>query len=477
MKALDDQIAQLRNDVKITQQEIESKSTARRNLIDEQRRLIEQLKPSGSRAAKLREERKRLLDQVKAIGELRGRKIDELTKLKEKLPPKLESRGSGSGDNNNKTFNLKNVLENIDLEIIKHENKLKVTSMSLTEEKKVIQEIGNLKNAKAVAKEYDQQRQKLQVELDAEKADKAKMSEQIKDLDEQITQIRDNDGKYQKELEEIRNKIKTLGDELPGLIAKRDALRTQIDQCYADKSEVNKRRNEDEAEFTVYMDKVREARAEQRAKLSEIRAVERAEKAKERAVEQLTETPFEEELEVCDRLISYLEQFVPKADAAVDKPDEQPAEPTPNANAKFGPKEGERILKRDDDDEDLFKTKGKGKPKQAPKPKTTSYKPDTVLKHQWNVLTQFELLSLGTPLTAGDASKSIDELKQKKEHFVKLGVEKKKQLEAQVAKQRAEDAAKAAAEASSSGAGDDDAKDDTANDDDNGDGSLVEASA
>lgn len=475
MKALDDQIVALKEDVRSTQQALDAKNARRKDLIEEQRRLLDHLKPTSATRNQLRTDRAKLVQEIKNLGDLRTRKLDELTKLREKLPQQKKPAGapaaSGSGATGEKEkergFNLKNMLENIDLDIIKLENKLRVTSMTLQEEKKLVQEIGALKSAKQVAKDYDQQQHKLQSDLDGQKAERASLSERIKAIDDQLDQIQGNSGEQQKRLEDVRAEIKQINDSIPGILDKRDALRTEIDELYAKKKEVAKRKGEEEAQFTVYMDKVREARAEQRSKLNEQRAVDRLEKQKERAVEKLQETFFEAELDDCDRLISYLEQFLPKADETSEK------EAAPQVDVEAKLKAGERLLKRDDDDEALGAFKGKQKPKGKKAPKAqTNAKPDTTLKHQINVLVEFEKLSLSTPSTYGAVPQAIQDLKQKKEHFIKLGIEQKKQLEAQVAKQRAEDAAKAEA-AGSSGTGDDATTDDTTA----GEGTLVEASA
>jgi len=158
---------------------------------------------------------------------------------------------------------------------------------------------------------------------------------------------------------------------------------------------------------------------------------------------------------------------LPKPDEAEDKD----SAPAGSSEDKLAPKEGERILRRDADDEGGLASLGKGKqkPKGKKPAKAQSLKPDAQLKHQINVLVEFEKLSLAVPSTAGAVPQAIQELKQKKEHFKKLGVEEKAKLEAQVAKQKAEDAAKAAA--AGSGTSDD------ATSTPSGDGTLVEASA
>lgn len=473
MKALDDQIAALKEEVRSTQQALDGKNTRRKDLIDEQRRLLDHLKPTSATRNQLRTDRAKLVQEIKNLGDLRTRKLDELTKLREKLPQQKKpagapaAAGSATGEKEKeKGFNLRGMLENIDLDIIKLESKLRVTSMTLQEEKKLVQEIGTLKSAKQVAKDYDQQQHKLQADLDGQKAERASLSARIQAIDEQLEQIQASNGDQQKRLEEVRAEIKEINDSIPGILDKRDALRDDIDDLYAKKKDISKRKGEEEAQFTVYMDKVREAKAEQRSKLNEQRAVDKLEKQKERAVEKLQETPFEAELDDCDRLISYLEQFLPKADETSVR---EEAAPQVDVEAKL--KAGERLLKRDDDEDEAlgaFKGKQKPKGKKPPKAQTTS-KPDTILKHQINVLVEFEKLSLSTPSTYGAVPQAIQDLKQKKEHFIKLGVEQKKQLEAQVAKQRAEDAAKG----SSSGAGEDATTDDTTA----GEGTLVEASA
>jgi uncharacterized coiled-coil DUF342 family protein len=432
VKAFDDKIQHLTNQLKDVQTRINTANRDKGALYAKKEEIFAQLKGIGAAVAQAKENRKKFVNEIKSLSETRARKLEELQKLKEKLPPKL--RGEGRG------FNLKATLDDIDLKIGKLENKLKVSTLTLAEEKAVVAKISSLLNAKKVAKEYDQEWQKIRGTLDSDnqpsQEKRSHLSALIKEQEDKIVEVRASEEKLQKELEDVRNKLKQVTDSIPGLLEKREQLRQEKDQTFAARGEVFKRKNEAEAQFKEYMVKVNEVRAVEWKKNQEKRAVERAQRAEEDLKNQLNAIPFEEERSTCDVLIAYLQQYLIKPEE-----EEEHAENNNNpTTASPATPEGAVVLKRDEVEQFA---PVKAKAKKQKKPKAPVLKPDSLLKHDLAVLRQFEILSLACPLKAADVPKSIEDINLKKEHFTKLGVEKKKQLEAEYARKQEEKAKEA----------------------------------
>jgi len=432
VKAFDDKIQHLTNQLKDVQTRINTANRDKGALYAKKEEIFAQLKGIGAIVAQAKDNRKKFVNEIKSLSEIRTRKLEELQKLKEKLPPKL-IRGEGRG------FNLKATLDDIDLKIGKLENKLKVSTLTLAEEKAVVAKISSLLNAKKVAKEYDQEWQKIRGTLDSDnqpsQEKRGHLSAMIKEQEDKIAEVRGTEEKLQKELEDVRNKLKQVTDSIPGLLEKREQLRQEKDQTFTARGEVFKKKNEAEAQFKEYMVKVNEVRAEEWKKNQEKRAVERAQRAEEDLKNQLNAIPFEEERSTCDVLIAYLQQYLIKPEE-----EEEHVENNNTTTASPATPEGAVVLKRDEVEQ--FAPM-KAKAKKQKKPKAPALKPDSLLKHDLAVLRQFEILSLACPLKAADVPKSIEDINQKKEHFTKLGVEKKKQLEADYARKQEEKAKEA----------------------------------
>lgn len=432
MDAMKGEKTKINNELKDIQRIIDTKAVAKKNLLAEQQQVKDQLKALNQGTSKIREERKKIFGGMKSMNETRQRKFDELKQIKEKLPFKIDKD----------QFNLERILQNIDLEISKLERSLKTTQMTLPEEKKIIAEIGTLTNSKKVAKEYDQLLSKAKAAIDSDKPETAKLRQDLKEQEDELRSAKDQEAALRQSLETIRLKIQDNGKDLPDLFAKRDGFHKRIGEMNTRMNELRKTRDEQEVAYEGYMKQYNEAYKEEKKKHNEKRAVERAEREKEKNKERLNEIPFEEELNMCDRLIAYLEGLLPKEDvvtttAATTTSDGHPA---PDATVE----EGVVVHKKTDEEEPtLWEKKNKGKGKQPQKKQRNPVvRADATLKHQWDVFAKFEKLSLLPPVKINEIEKAIQDLKGKKVHYTKLGEEKLKQLAELVAKQAAEDKAK-----------------------------------
>jgi uncharacterized coiled-coil DUF342 family protein len=438
LKQFDEQMNKLRSELNETQKQIDGTIENRKKLLDEQRTLIEQLKARRANIDKFKEGKKKFFDERKSHEEFRKKKIEELNKLKDKLPAKL--RGAGP-------FNLKATLDSIDLKIHKLESKLKVTTMSLHDEKQVVSKISTLNAAKKLARDYDQEWQRAQGTLRSDDKPQEKGRSLVKEADENIAAAQVELNKLSLQLDGVRAKINGLNDTFQELVKKRDQLRQEREGVYQKRLASLQKRDEEEKKFGEYMSQLNEFRSIEREKLSAKKAEEREKRQNEHLMAQLNATQFEDELETCDRLIKYLGQFHIKEETPAEPVDTQAATPAPSTSAPAAPSVPDDmvVLKRDDDEGAPLKSKQRKQPR---KPKAAALKPDSVLKHDLGVFRDFEMLSLAVPMVAAEVTKAVQDIKQKKERYVQLGVEKKKQLEIQIAKmieeQKQKDAALAA---------------------------------
>jgi len=294
----------------------------------------------------------------------------------------------------------------IDAEISKLRNRQETTSMSLSEEKRLIKEIDVLQQSKHVLgdlKEKDagidnakEQRKNIAVdmnakdkEIDAVQVDidvKQKIVDAMKDTE---AEAKKNLGSLKDEREVIRKEIGDLIDERNKL---RDAFREQNDQWYDYQRAVK-------AQKKLKYDEEKKKRDEEKA---EWVAAKEAEEAKK--------IPYEEEMVLCDYLANYLS----KTYLGDDQAGQEETKKEEVIVVKDDPFAGFAPLKKDDSA--VFLKMGAGK---KPRVRATKKKAAPVFKLNVDSFEQFGLLGLTPPTSLDAVQNSVDELKAKKDYYSK----------------------------------------------------------
>jgi hypothetical protein len=245
--------------------------------------------------------------------------------------------------------------------------------------------------------------------------------EKIKEKDQLLNSLKDQEQQQRKILADIREKKASQTVDIPALIDERNAA---FEKMKALRDEVKELRAEFRAKEDEFWEREREWK-EQRAveqKLAyEKREAERRERdevRKQRELQNFVE-PYTDEIILCDQLSSYLQKYS-------HTPEETPA-PSQKAEILAPKGVGDVIqCKKNRNDEELegwfagYGVKGKGKGKKGRAPQAPKGREKERISLSLDALTSFEKVALSPPTVIGDAAKSIEDLKAKKENFLKL---------------------------------------------------------
>jgi uncharacterized coiled-coil DUF342 family protein len=417
MDAIQDKINLCKNELDKIKNASDDKRSFREVLFRDQDALRNELKELENKINLINEERQRVFKQLQEARRVKKLKWDEANKFKAKL---ATDRPFGAGDDDDDdTYNRK-----LEEQIKKLEGTLSAQSVSLAEEKKLVSQIDQLQQAKKYYKEYKNMRslikqddivinelkaslEKVKVEFESLKANKDELKEKLNQINTKITNSKADIPTVANNREQFRIQLKQLQDDLN---QERNALQ-----------EYRNKRNEEKRE------RIRQEREKERQRRTE-QAEKRKEKEAERQKKELLQVPYQDEMDLCDKLISYLESLLPKkqdaAASSVHSPNSSVPSSLPNAPEGYA-------LKKEEDDRFTSKSKKQNK-------KTKSVvKSSQDLKHVVDVFLEFETLSLAPPSKASDVEASIILVRAKKEHYQKLSEAKIKQRQDNDASQNA----------------------------------------
>ncbi|KAH9530454.1 hypothetical protein CY35_20G002000 [Sphagnum magellanicum] len=308
-------------------------------------------------------------------------------------------------------------VEQIDEEIKKLEYRLSHTSLTLQEEKKVLQQIKDLTKSRDFVKDYTNQMENMS----HDEGSRSALVEKIKEKDQLLNSLKDQEQQQRKILADIREKEASQTVDIPALIDERNAA---FEKMKALRDEVKELRAEFQAkedEFWEREHEWKEQRAVERKLAYKKREAERRERDEVRKQRELLNfvEPYTDEIILCDQLSSYLQKYS-------HTPEETPA-PSQKAEILAPKGVGDVIqCKKNRNDEELegwfagYGVKGKGKGKKGRAPQAPKGREKERISLSLDALTSFEKVALSPPTIIGDAAKSIEDLKAKKENFLKL---------------------------------------------------------
>ncbi|KAL3680985.1 hypothetical protein R1sor_023941 [Riccia sorocarpa] len=342
------------------------------------------------------DEKKALREELDAADKTRERMRADARSLREKLPYVR--------------------VEQIDEEIKKLEYRMTHTSLTLQEEKKLLQQVKDLTKSRDFVKDYNERMELITLD----EASRAEMVQKIREKDELLSGLKARQEEQRKLMARLKERDAAQAVDIPVLIEERN---NAFEKTKALREKVKEIRAEFRAREDEYYERERqwrEQQAIQRRKDYEKREAERKEREKirkERELENFVE-PYTDEIIICDQLISYLQKHAPVVEEA--------SSTAPVKAEIVAPKGVGNVLiskkSRNDDELDGWfsgsSNKGKGKKSRAPT--ATKSKEKEKLSLSLDVLTSFQKVKLSPPTTVGDAPKSIEEVKLKKEEYVKM---------------------------------------------------------
>ena len=332
--------------------------------------------------------------------------------------------------------------EQIDAEVARIEDQISHETMSLKEEKVLVERIKQLNKMKDAAKAMaakqaqitgtDGSRKAMQekakakdAEINANKAEQQKLKNEI----DKIRGVEGGNNRNKKENGKSSNGGDNFNKNMKALESERDGAYKQILKI---RKEMDDLRDDFKKKNIEWMKREKAFRAERDAEYAlEKKAAEERKKQWER---ENAPEPFEAEISSCDQLVSFLQKFVPK---------NVPVEPLSSKDgsaedfaAKFS---GLKMVnKRDKDEEmdDLLSMTGtltKAKKNKVNAMKNAGPRPpkDTdKVNLSLDAHGMFGKVGISAPLTVGEVSKVVELLKEKKEEFLEKRKVKKERIAA-----------------------------------------------
>jgi len=312
-------------------------------------------------------------------------------------------------------------VEQIDEAIQKYEDRVQHSSLSLSEEKKILDDIRKLKASRAAVGDYSSKLESLA----QDDTTRSGIQAEIKALDEGINKVRAEEDVLRKELADLREKEQDKNSDIPALIAERDECREVCKQAYEKIKDLRAEHDVVWQEFKAQEKIWRVQNDEDRARRREEMAAERAARDAARAARaaELAPEPFDKEITMCEQLTAYLTRFI---DAQAGPTQEQVSK-----SSEVAPLDGMQVFARKKDDKDDWLAgagagkKGKGKAKKA----TTEPAPVKMV-HSLDMLDAFATLSISVPTSAAAVTEALPVVEAKKVAFLK------KREEAKAAKEK-----------------------------------------
>jgi uncharacterized coiled-coil DUF342 family protein len=346
----------------------------------------------STEARGLREERKGYFDQLGAMRAAREKMQAQLKAMRDQMGP------------------MKSV-EDMDKKIRQMEQKQSTTSMTLSQEKELVKEIETLKSMRKEAGKFEQARSKA----DKGKDDGAKgdISSKLDESKEKLAALNAQMDEQKKVLEKLQQQDKSQQTraQIPAILRELDACSAEIDGCFTRIRALRADFREKNNQWFEYSKVLRAQRAEQRAKEAEERRKAWEEKQAEIEAEEAKKVPWEEEMALCNYLITdYLSKLM-GGDGAAPKVEEAA---TPELD-------GLQPMRREQ--ETFMVLPGAKKKKFGKKKKRAT------LTHSVDTVETFGVIGLTPPISMDAVPASIDAVKAKLEEYKVKPREPKKKKE------------------------------------------------
>lgn len=291
----------------------------------------------------------------------------------------------------------------IDEEIKKLKRRQETTSMSLGEEKRLIKEM----EAMEASKKYLADVASSETSIGDVKDQRAALQDLIASKNKEIDAVQEEITKKQAYMDSMKDTENESRQNLTALKEERNALSKEIGEVM---DERNAKRNEFRDANNKWYDYQRAVKAQRKMQMEErLQKEKEEEEAYQKALEEeeAKKVPYEEEKALCDYLIGYLTKSYLDTDKKTEEKVSEVKKVENDPFAGFKP-----VNKKVDD---MFLRVGKP----LKKPRVRHSKKNAVPQFKLSVheFEQFGFLNLSPPTKLEEVTKSVEELKAKKEWF------------------------------------------------------------
>jgi len=349
-------------------------------------------------------------DAMQVLRKKKGEMIDEKRTIRAELDVLKQVGDKLVKDKKDAKSSVRfNSVEEIEAEIKKLQKLQETTSMSLTEEKKLIKEMDALMGSKDKVKDLKSK----DASLDGVKKQRGSVMDNIKAKDKEIDAVT-------KEMDEIGAKIKSLSEKetdkrsiLDALFKERDGFKKEISVVLKEKDAL---RDDYREQNNSWWNSQRAVKAQRQMQYEEEKTVREEEKAayiKKKEEEELKKIPYEEEQGLCDYLAEYLERTYLNGGSSESKVSVKKEDVIA---VKEDPFAGMSTFVKKNDEEFFSKGKGKKKKRQRAAKKASAAAPFTLSVDSFE---QFGSIGLSPPTKLEQVEAAVKELREKKEWFSK----------------------------------------------------------
>jgi uncharacterized coiled-coil DUF342 family protein len=297
-------------------------------------------------------------------------------------------------------------VEKIDEEIKKLQERQETTSMSLSEEKNLIKEIGTLQKSKDLVASFKQ----ADLSIDDSKLQRKVISDQLRAKDKEIDLVQADIEVKQKVLDDMKSTQDVQRSVVDDMKKERETLKQDIGDKLKERNEVRDTFREANNKWYDYQRAVKAQRKMKYDEEKKQREDEEQQRKLEWEAEEAKKIPYEEEQELCTALADYLTRtYIAKEDD--DKKDETAKNDfVPVVDDPFA---GMKAFKKGGDDMFLQV----GKPVKKPRVRASKKNVAPVFTLSLEFFEQFGVLGLSPPTSIEGVQKSVEELHAKKEWF------------------------------------------------------------
>jgi len=300
-------------------------------------------------------------------------------------------------------------IASIDAEIKKLKSRQETTSMSLSDEKRLIKEIEQLQSSKSLVADIKSK----DSNIDSVMADKKMILVEIKKKDAEIDAVQVDIDEKKKVVDAMKETENESRKNITALKEERESLKKQIGEKLDERNGVRTVFREQNNKWYDYQ---RAIKAQKKMKYEEEKKRRDEEiLAKKLAYEEeeAKKIPYEEEMYMCTLLADQLSKSFLGGETSEKK--DSDAKKSDVIEVKDDPFAGFTPLKKNDDE--VFLQHGKGKKK--PRVRASKKKAPPMFKLSVDYYEQFGLLNLTPPTSVETVQTAVDELKAKKEWYSK----------------------------------------------------------
>ncbi|XP_071144501.1 uncharacterized protein [Mytilus edulis] len=280
----------------------------------------------------------------------------------------------------------------IDDAIRRLEWQLKIQNFKLTEEKKIVAEIDSLKRSKKDLSQF----------LAAKK--------EVDEIRERQRRMREERDRYQKNVNQLRNKEDETKKLLEEKKSKLYVLKKEIDKLYTRKRHMIHEFKQHEKEYNEVKDEMKKQKKRDSFKRKE--ESKSHIEAFQNDIEEygLQKEPYEDEIKLCNTLINYLQKFQVAEDEV--------EEPSKNTGVVDELDDGKYILLKKTEDTDYSSVRPT---KRRPSKKGKKFSVTKPITHAPQIFSQFASLMLNAPSTIPEIIVSLEQVQARKTFYEEGG--------------------------------------------------------